>query len=67
MVKPMYLRAHRAKGLTLIEMTLVIATIALLVGFGVPAVRVLIHSFQSESGTRSMIGAALSSARAMAV
>jgi type II secretory pathway pseudopilin PulG len=63
----MYLRAHRTKGLTLIEMTLVIATIALLVGFGVPAVRVLIHSFQSESGTRSMIGAALSSARAMAV
>ncbi len=59
--------AHRTKGLTLIEMTLVIATIALLVGFGVPAVRVLINSFQSESGTRSVIGAALSSARAMAV
>jgi Tfp pilus assembly protein PilE len=42
--------AHRTKGLTLIEMTLVIATIALLIGFGVPAVRALIHSFQSEDG-----------------
>jgi len=59
--------APRTKGLTLIEMTLVIATIALLVGFGVPAVRALINSFQSENGTRSVIGAALSSARAMAV
>jgi hypothetical protein len=53
--------------LTLVEMTLVIATIALLVGFGLPAVRALVHSFESTSGTRSMIGAALSSARAMAV
>ena len=63
----MYERSHDRQGLTLIEMTLVIATIALLVGFGVPAVRSLMHSFQSESGTRSMIDAALSSARAMAV
>jgi len=60
-------RAHKRTGLTLIEMTLVVATIALLVGFGLPAVRALIHSFESENGTRSMIGAALNSARAMAV
>jgi hypothetical protein len=60
-------RAHNRKALTLIETTLVVATIALLIGFGLPAVRTLIHSFQSESGTRSMIDAALSSARAMAV
>lgn len=60
-------RLRRTSGLSLIEMTLVVATIALLVGFGLPAVRTLIHSFESESGTRSMISAALSAARAMAV
>ncbi len=60
-------RAHNKGGLTLVEMTLVIATIALLVGFGLPALRSLVHSFESQSGTRSMISAALSSARAMAV
>lgn len=63
----MYGRRGRIAGLTLIEMTLVIGTIALLVGFAVPAVRALVHSFQSEGGTKSMIGSALSAARAMAV
>jgi hypothetical protein len=53
--------------LTLIETTLVVATIALLVGFGLPVVRSLIHSFETENGVRSMVSAALSSARAMAV
>jgi len=59
--------ARRTTGLTLIEMTLVVATIALLVGFAVPAVRSLLGSFHSEGGARSMIEATLSSARAMAV
>ena len=63
----MYGRGHRTIGLTLIEMTLVIATIALLVGFAVPAVRTLVDSFQSEGGTRSMVNAALNSARTMAM
>ena len=58
---------RRTSGLSLIEMTLVVATIALLVGFGLPAVRSLIRSFETESGTRSMISAALSAARATAV
>jgi len=53
--------------LTLIEMTLVIATMALLMGLAAPAVRALIQSFQTTSGVRSMIDAALSSARAMAM
>jgi hypothetical protein len=66
-LKSMDCRAHKKGGLTLVEMTLVIATIALLVGFGLPALRSLVHSFESQSGTRSMISAALSSARAMAV
>lgn len=60
-------RAHDRSGLTLIEMTLVVATIALLVGFGIPAVRALVHSFETQDGTRGVISAALSSARAMAV
>lgn len=53
-------------GLTLTEMTVVIATIALLVAIGLPAVRALLNSFESQSGTRSVISAALSSARAIA-
>ncbi len=65
--KLMDCRAHNKSGLTLIEMTLVIATIVLLAGFGLPAVRALVKSFESQSGARSMIGAALGSARAMAV
>ena len=63
----MYGRAHRTTGLTLIEMTLVVATMALLAGFAVPAVRALLNSFQTQSGVKSMIEAALSSARAMAM
>lgn len=63
----MYGRAHRTTGLTLIEMTLVVATMALLTGFAVPAVRALLNSFQTQSGVKSMIEAALSSARAMAM
>ena len=56
----------RQSGLTLTEMVVVIAIIALLVGFGVPAGRTFINSFETESGTRSMISAALASARAVA-
>jgi len=63
----MYGRTHKAAGLTLIETTLVVATIALLVGFAVPAVRSLVGSFQSEGAVKSMISGALSSARAMAM
>lgn len=63
----MYGRAHRTVGLTLIEMTLVVATLALLAGLALPAVRAMIDSFQSEGGTKSIIHAALSSARTMAL
>ncbi len=48
------------------EMVIVIATIALLVSLGLPAVRVLIRSFESSSGSTSMISAALAGARAIA-
>ena len=63
----MYARARRTAGLTLIEMALVVGTIALMVGFAVPAVRALINSFHSEGGVISMVDAALNSARTMAV
>jgi type II secretory pathway pseudopilin PulG len=53
-------------GLTLTEMTVVIASIALLVAIGLPAVRAFIHSFETESSAKSAISAALSSARAIA-
>jgi hypothetical protein len=48
------------------ETTLVVGTIALMVGFGIPAVRSLVRSCETETGTRTMIRAALSSAQAMA-
>jgi len=57
---------NRQCGLTLTETTVVIVTIALLVGLGLPAVRALLDSFESGSGTKSMISAALASARAIA-
>ncbi|MEN6577079.1 MAG: hypothetical protein ABFD90_12105 [Phycisphaerales bacterium] len=63
----MYGRARRTTGLTLIEMTLVIAVVALMVAFGTPAMRALVNSFQSEGGAVTMVNAALGSARAMAV
>ncbi len=53
-------------GLTLTEMVVVIATISLLVALGLPAVRVFLKSFESRGGGKSMISAALSSARAIA-
>lgn len=56
----------RQCGFTLTEMALVVATIALLLGLGLPAVRMLIHSFESDTGARGMVNAALSNARAIA-
>ena len=54
------------KGLTLMEMTVVIAVVALLAVFGLPAIRALINSFESEGGAKCMISASLASARAIA-
>jgi prepilin-type N-terminal cleavage/methylation domain-containing protein len=57
---------RKQHGLTLTEMTVVIAVIALLVSLALPAVRALFSSFESDSAATSMISAALSSARAIA-
>ena len=48
------------------EMAVVIATIALLVGFGLPAIRALLNSFETQSGAKTLISTALASARAVA-
>jgi prepilin-type N-terminal cleavage/methylation domain-containing protein len=53
-------------GFTLTEMVVVIATISLLVAFGLPVMRVIRESLESRTGGKSMISAALSSARAIA-
>jgi len=53
-------------GLTLPELAVVIATIALLVGFGLPAIRALMNSFETQSGAKTLISTALASARAIA-
>ena len=56
----------RQSGLTLPEMTVVVAIIAMLTAIGLPAVRALLNSFQTQSGAENLIGAALSNARAIA-
>jgi len=53
-------------GLSLMEEAVVIAVIAMLVVFGLPAVRALFRSIESEGGAKAMISAALSSGRAIA-
>jgi type II secretory pathway pseudopilin PulG len=57
---------RRQFGLTLTEMTVVVAIAALMLGLAVPAMNMLLNSFESESGAKSIISAALASARAMA-
>jgi len=59
-------KVQTKSGLTLMEMTVVVAVVALLAVFGLPAVRTLLNSFESQAGARAMISAALASARAIA-
>ena len=56
----------KQSGLTLPELAVVIATIALLVGFGLPAIRALLNSFETQSGATTLISTSLASARAIA-
>lgn len=56
----------RQSGLSLMEEVVVVATIALLIVFGVPAVRSLMNSIEAKGGGKPMISAALSTARALA-
>jgi type II secretory pathway pseudopilin PulG len=56
----------KQSGLTLPELAVVIATMALLVGFALPALRALLNSFETQSGATALISTALASARAIA-
>jgi len=57
---------RRQSGLSLTEMAVVVAVIALLAGLALPAVRMVIESFESGGSATSMISSALASARALA-
>jgi len=57
---------YKYPALTLTEMVVVIATIALLATLGLPAIRALLGSFETNSGARDMISTSLSGARAIA-
>ncbi len=56
----------RQSGLSLTEMAVVVAVMALLAGLTLPAVRMIMESFESGDSAMSMISSALSSARALA-
>ncbi len=56
----------KQSGITLTEMTVVIAIVAVFTVFGLPAIRAFFKSFESRGGAKAMISAALSSARAIA-
>jgi type II secretory pathway pseudopilin PulG len=57
---------RRQVGVTLAEMMVVIGIAALMLGLAVPAANVLLNSFESESGAKSIISSAMASARAIA-
>ena len=56
----------KRKGVTLVEMMIVVTIAALMVGLTIPAANMLLNSFESESGAKSIISSALASARAIA-
>ena len=56
----------KQSGRTLAEMTVVITAIVLLGSIGLPAIRAFLNSFESGTGAKPVISAALASARAIA-
>lgn len=56
----------RQSGVTLTEMTVVVAVIALLVTFGLPAIRAFRGAFESGGSAKGLISAGLATARAIA-
>jgi len=56
----------KQSGVTLPEIVVVVATIALLAGFALPAIRALLNSFETQSGAKTLISTTLASARAIA-
>jgi hypothetical protein len=64
-IKPVWHRSRQA-GATLAEMMIVIGIAALMLGLAVPVANVMLNSFESESGAKSIINGAMASARAIA-
>jgi type II secretory pathway pseudopilin PulG len=54
-------------GISLTEILVVMAVMAILMGISIPAAKQLMNSFETGTGTRQLINAALSNARAIAV
>jgi prepilin-type N-terminal cleavage/methylation domain-containing protein len=59
-------RRCKKNGFTLTEMVVVVAIVALLTALGLPAIRSLQKTFETGSGVKATIDAALSTARAIA-
>jgi type II secretory pathway pseudopilin PulG len=57
---------RKQAGVTLVEMMVVIGIAALMLGLTIPAANMLLNSFGSESGAKSIISSAMASARAIA-
>jgi prepilin-type N-terminal cleavage/methylation domain-containing protein len=60
-------KKQRQFGVTLTEVLVVVAVMAILLGISVPTAQHLMDSFESSTGVRYLINAALSNARAIAV
>ncbi len=60
-------KRQKQSGISLTEILVVIAVMAILMGVSIPAAKQLMGSFESSTGTRQLINAALSNARAIAV
>ena len=58
---------RRQSGITLTEVTIVVASMAILMGIALPATKMFFRSFESQSGAMTLISGALSAARAMAI
>jgi len=57
---------HRQSGMSLLEETLVVAIVAVLIYFGLPAAKHLFNTMETPSGVKALISSALDSARAIA-
>ncbi len=60
-------RTKRQFGMTLTELLVVVAVMAILLGISVPTAKKLVAGFDSSTGTRQLINAALCNGRAIAV